>query len=224
MSACAQLAAFFWVVLVINEKPKEVEVAIINREVFEASSASTSMTGDDAEVAIKSMESIRETVQRHLRELFDLNNVVDIFYTCIKPRSHKRRAQIWSLFMSIACVMLSYMGSVIILWQYVEKLFSWSAKYYSNVNSLVTVFTIISMAVIIPVFMKKYKVRDMLLGKVDFHYFPCIKCSKLSGNFPRFLKKFPVNIFLTLVTSLAWVTDLFSLDNLIVKYESKHNC
>ena len=161
MSACGQLAAFFWVTFVINEKPKDtMDVSIINRDAFEASSAEQPI--DD--VFIKSTDSLVSSFKKHSRELFDMSNVVDIFYTCIKPRPNKARTQIWLLFMSIACVMLSYMGSYVILWQYVEKLFSWSAKKYSNVNSLVTVFTIVSMAVIIPVMMKKYKVRDMLLG------------------------------------------------------------
>lgn len=164
VSACGQLAAFFWVIFVINEKPKDVmDVSIVNREVFESSSASTEQSIND-EVVLKKGDSLKASIIKHSRELFDLSNVVDIFYTCIKPRPNKGRAQIWLLFMSICCVMLSYMGSVMILWQYVEKLFSWSAKYYSNVNSLVTIFTIVSMAVIIPVLMKKYKVRDMLLA------------------------------------------------------------
>ncbi|CAG2114637.1 unnamed protein product, partial [Medioppia subpectinata] len=160
-SLCGQLAALIWVLIVINEKPKEPVICIVNRELFESSSADVSINED---IEIRSVQSISDTVGRHLRQLFDISNVMDIFHTCVKRRANKVRTQIWLLMLSICCVMLSYMGSMIILWQYVEKLYSWRAKDYSNINSLVTVFTIISMAIIIPVFMKKMKVRDMLLG------------------------------------------------------------
>ncbi|CAG2178109.1 unnamed protein product, partial [Oppiella nova] len=162
LSLCGQLGALIWVLIVINEKPKDAQISIVSREVFESSSVVDS-EGSINE-SIRSYDSPAVTFKRHIRQLFDISNVVDIFYTCIKRRPNRARTQIWLLFVSICCVMLSYMGSVIILWQYVEKLFSWSAKYYSNINSLVTVFTIISMAIIIPVFMKKLKVRDMLLA------------------------------------------------------------
>ncbi len=163
VSVCLQLGALFWVLFVINEKKNKLsEVSIVRREVFEASSAESI----NSDVIIEQPEDRLRIAKflEHLKQLFDLNNVRDILYTCIKPRPNNARAQIWLLFLSIVCVLLSYLGGMLILWQYVEKLFSWSAKYYSNVNSLVSVFTILSLAIIIPVFVKKLKVRDMLLG------------------------------------------------------------
>ncbi len=145
VSVCAQLGALFWVLFVINEKKNKLsEVSIVRREVFEASS--TDSINSDV-IIEQPADRLRITkFLEHLKQLFDLNNVRDILHTCIKPRPNKARAQIWLLFLSIFCVLLSYMGGMIILWQYVEKLFSWSAKYYSNVNSLVSIFTIVSMA------------------------------------------------------------------------------
>ncbi|XP_054159983.1 solute carrier family 46 member 3-like [Oppia nitens] len=193
VSLCGQLAALGWVLIVVNEQPKEPEVQIVNSDLFEASSVTDQSI--DSDVMIKSTESITDAIVKHLRELFDISNVIDIFHTCCKHRSHKVRAQIWLLFISIFCVMLSYMGSMIILWQYVEKLFSWSAKKYSNVNSLVTIFTIVSMAIIIPVFMKRYKVRDMLLaiiGVVSL-FMQCL----MRGSLQR-----PIGLYLSFIVGM----------------------
>lgn len=105
-----------------------------------------------------------------INNLFDISNVKDIIATCTKPRSNHARLEIWLLFLSISCIMLSYIGSMLILWQFVERAFSWTSKTYSNVNSIVSVIQFISMAIIILVLIKKLKVRDSLLGISTFHF------------------------------------------------------
>ncbi|KAI2808193.1 hypothetical protein BLOT_006135 [Blomia tropicalis] len=95
--------------------------------------------------------------------LFEVNNVRDLYVTLTKKRAHSGRAQIWILFSLTACLMLTYMNTTFILWPYVEKLYSWPTKFYSNVTSGVAVATLLLMGLVLPIFVRILKFGDMRL-------------------------------------------------------------
>jgi hypothetical protein len=97
-------------------------------------------------------------------DLIDLQNIRDMFKTCTKHRSDGRRGQIWILFISLPLIMLTINGSQIVLFQFVQKVFQWDAEIYSIVNSLVFIITAITVAIVVPILIKVFKVNDISLS------------------------------------------------------------
>jgi len=98
------------------------------------------------------------------KDIIDIQNVRDMWNTCTKPRSDKRRAEIWILFISLALITLTNNGSNVVMFQFVQKVFLWDAQIYSIVNSSVLVMTSISVAIIVPILIKVLKVSDLSLS------------------------------------------------------------
>jgi PCFT/HCP family folate transporter-like MFS transporter 1/3 len=97
-------------------------------------------------------------------DLIDLQNIRDMFKTCTKHRSDGKRGQIWILFISLPLIMLTINGSYIVLFQFVQKVFQWNAEIYSTVNSLVFIMTAITVATVVPILIKVFKVNDISLS------------------------------------------------------------
>lgn len=101
---------------------------------------------------------------RQFRRLFEVNNVRELFVTLTRRRNHWGRGQIWILFCTTAFLMFTYMNSAFILWPYVEKLYSWPPKFYSNLTSGVAVATLLLMGFVLPIFVRILKFGDMRLA------------------------------------------------------------
>lgn len=101
---------------------------------------------------------------RQFKKLFQLDNVRELCKTLTKNREHWGRGQIWILFISTAFLLLSYLNTTFILWSYVEKLYSWPPKFYSNITSGVAIATLILMGLVLPIFVNILKFSDMCLS------------------------------------------------------------
>lgn len=101
------------------------------------------------------------------RGLFKVSNIKDLWLTMTRHRPHKGRGQIWFLFTSFAFIMFAYMNTVFVLWPYVEKLYSWSPKYYSSVTSALAVTSLFTIGLILLVFLKSLKfLNDLHLALI----------------------------------------------------------
>ena len=101
---------------------------------------------------------------RQFRRLFEVNNVRELFVTLTRKRHHSGRTQIWTLFTMTTFLMFAYMNTTFVLWPYVEKLYSWPPKFYSNVTSIVAVVTLLVMGFTLPIFVRVFKFGDMRLA------------------------------------------------------------
>jgi hypothetical protein len=82
-----------------------------------------------------------------LKLLFNWNNVMEMFRTCLKRRDNYVRLQIWLLFLSMLCYLVSHIGPMMFLYQFAQKVYLWNPEEYSNasalghvVNALATIF------------------------------------------------------------------------------------
>ena len=89
-----------------------------------------------------------------LNNLFNLQNVRDMFRTFIRPRKHGIRLQMFLLILSTITIMVAYLGTSVFLYQYIQKVFAWSPASYSNYVTAASVINIITTMILAPIFVK----------------------------------------------------------------------
>ncbi|XP_054156892.1 proton-coupled folate transporter-like [Oppia nitens] len=101
-----------------------------------------------------------------IKLLVNIKNVKEMWSTCAKPRANLVRIQIWLLFLSVSCYMLSHVGPIIFLFQFTQKVYSWNSQMYSN-GSAISSFTIALATIIIaPVLIRVFKLKDTTLSLI----------------------------------------------------------
>ncbi|KAH7643058.1 hypothetical protein HUG17_9749 [Dermatophagoides farinae] len=96
--------------------------------------------------------------------IFHLEHVHKLWCSFIRRRSYWGREQIWILFLSTAFLLLVYLNTTFILWSYVEKLYSWPPKFYSNITSITAIGTLILMGLVLPIFVHILQFGDLRLA------------------------------------------------------------
>lgn len=86
--------------------------------------------------------------------LFDMSNVKDMFRTCFKKRPDNVRLQLWLLFLSTACYLLTHVGPYIFLFSFVQKVYNWNSEIYSNVSAINNVVNALATFIMAPIFIK----------------------------------------------------------------------
>jgi hypothetical protein len=94
-----------------------------------------------------------------LKLLFNLNNVKEMFKTCLKRRDNYVRLQIWLLFLSMACFLLSHIGPIFFLYQFAQKVYLWNSEEYSNASALGNVANALATIFIAPILIKVNKLQ-----------------------------------------------------------------
>lgn len=194
VSFCSQISAIIWVILVINEgingsngsvsrNGSQLDLTLSdeldNEHQRSQNDGTESVDYLPADASILSLTRLHYHSTKfvnHFIALFDFGNVRELFKTLSKSREFGGRTQIWTLFFMTACLMLAYLNTTFILWPYVEKLYSWPPKVYSNVTSGVAVATLLIMGLVLPVLVRIFKFGDMtlsLLGVLSL-MFQCI--------------------------------------------------
>ena len=134
-TGCA-VVSFFWVLFLVNETHMIEETTDLNQN---------DPKSEDNQVSKKFQ----------LSQMFDWRNVVDIFKTAFKARPNRGRIQILFLLLSM-CMLNLTEGKVFgIVFPFVEKVYGWNAKHYSDMKSISSILQIVAMAVI-PSFLSSY--------------------------------------------------------------------
>jgi len=89
-----------------------------------------------------------------LRLLLDMKNVRDILMLCIGCRADFVRAQIWLVFLANFCKYFILMASQAFLFQFVEKVYDWDSKTFSQYQSLSYIINSISVMLLTTVLIK----------------------------------------------------------------------
>ncbi|KPM07658.1 hypothetical protein QR98_0061570 [Sarcoptes scabiei] len=187
VSLCAYMAAVVWAALVIKEKRSTLS-NIDNNDQSTISSQSDSM--EDSVVAIvsdgvinadysindcdselnqtitsvTSLNTFTQRLWKQFCKIFDAEHVHELCNTLTKERPHWGRGQIWLLFVLTAFLLLVYLNPTFILWSYVEKLYSWRPKFYSNITSATAIITLILMGLLFPILVRNLNFGDMKLS------------------------------------------------------------
>ncbi|CAG2104672.1 unnamed protein product, partial [Medioppia subpectinata] len=103
-----------------------------------------------------------------MKLLFNLNNVKEMLSTCCLPRANHVRLQIWLMFVSMVCYMMSYVGPQVFMFQFTEKVYSWDSRRYSNAATLATIAQAVGPMIVGPLLVKVFKIRDTTLAAVGF--------------------------------------------------------
>ncbi|XP_075679586.1 putative peptidoglycan muropeptide transporter SLC46 [Dermatophagoides pteronyssinus] len=193
VSLCAHIAAIIWAILVIDEQqslldlpqpirsshplPFEIDqpdvepgvpVTCINSDREEILTPNESMNESYAMnsslISFNGISQRSRLIWNEFLNIFHLDHVSRLWRTLIRQRSHWGREQIWILFFSTAFLLLVYLNTTFVLWSYVEKLFSWPPKFYSNITSMTAIGTLILMGLVLPIFVHILQYGDLRLA------------------------------------------------------------
>lgn len=100
------------------------------------------------------------------KDLFDLQNVRDLWHTCSKKRENGKRGEIWILVVSMTLITLTNNGALVIMFQFVQRVYEWDAQIFSIVNASTLLLTSVAVIVIVPFLLKVCKMSNMSLSIV----------------------------------------------------------
>ena len=100
------------------------------------------------------------------KDLFDLQNVRDLWHTCSKKRENGKRGEIWILVISMTLITLTNNGAHGIMFQFVQRAFQWDAQIFSIVNASTLLLTSVAVILIVPFLIKVCKLSNMSLSIV----------------------------------------------------------
>ncbi|CAG2179536.1 unnamed protein product, partial [Oppiella nova] len=113
-----------------------------------ATESQNSLTESAAPIAVDEVHSVIPVPDVHwyemFKDLFDMQNVRDMWSTCTKHRADGKRKQIWILMISLTLITLTNNGSIGVLFQFVQRVFQWNPKTFSVVNASTLLMTSIS--------------------------------------------------------------------------------
>lgn len=158
IASLVSFSSIIWVVYMINQEkekvkfyaafgPKQQDVELQNMTV-------TSQNGKVNDNQINEKIKNEEKQKNPIQMLFDLNNVVEMFTTCLKKRDNHVRAQIWLLFLSMIIYLLSHSGPYVFLFQFVQRVYDWNAEIYSYAYALSNFFQSVALLTVVPYLVK----------------------------------------------------------------------
>ncbi|CAG2101156.1 unnamed protein product [Medioppia subpectinata] len=127
-------------------------------------------TETDEEVA----ERVRQKLQKYddnqdihpIKLLLNLSNAREMWRTCSKRRDGWTRLQIWLLFLSMACYLMSNIGPVFFLYQFSQKVYNWDSKTYSDVTAIAHIAITLATMIFAPILLKVLKLKDTTISMV----------------------------------------------------------
>ena len=132
---------------------------------------------DDIEMKDVNQNYVEEDKSKHLRltKIFDINNLRELYRTAVKVRPNRGRAQIWLLYLSMCCLMVTDIKSLSILFPYAERVYGWDAKYFSDIKSMFFICQLVGLPLASLILSKILRLNDSKLGIFG------IVCYMLSG-------------------------------------------
>jgi len=151
----ANLLALFWSAYFINESNDILQFNLrFNRKTnIEMNTINTININDEHN---KNENTMNEAIEQKntFKLLFKFNNIKDMFSTCLKKRDNYVRLQIWLLFVAIIFNLLSSIGPMMFLYQFVQKVYSWNSETYSNASALGNILNALATLIIVPILIK----------------------------------------------------------------------
>jgi hypothetical protein len=212
----ASFLAFLFCILMVNEERdknnfhKKFPLVVVSRE-FEINSTEDEQYDDDCNGTIRNIREKRDAevnssynrnlvnnstndnnIRNGLRLLFDLNNVKEIFVTCLKRRENKVRLQIWLILLAMSFYLVSHIGPQFFVYQFAQKVYRWSGETYSTWASLNNICNALTTLTIIPVFIKVFHFKDMTLALIGL-------CAYFGQNMFRGLILSPTGYYIAII-------------------------
>ena len=140
----ANTIGLFWIIIFVNERKTSVQANLIthqndnetnnNRELNDRRFSNSNHSVNNSDDKIKSNNnSINNGMSyydddnhndgffRNLKYLFDFKNIKEVWKCCTKLRENNCRTYIWLIFLGFTVVILVYIGTIGVLFQFVEK-------------------------------------------------------------------------------------------------------
>lgn len=99
-----------------------------------------------------------------LAELFDHNNVIQMFSCFFKKRNHHRHVVIWNLTASSFVVFFFYRGIDAIALQFAQKIYFWSSVQMSQAQAIAKSVQGLTSIIITLVMVKKFRIDDTTIA------------------------------------------------------------
>ena len=146
----------FWTIFFIDEEKDSIE--------FEKRFGQTDVDSDDKQSTVRDkLKRFDQYKGTHpIKLLFDMNNVKDMFRTCFKKRPEKARLQLWLLFLSTACYLLTHVGPYLFLFSFVQKVYNWNSGVYSDWLAINNIINGVVTFVFAPIFIKVIRISNLL--------------------------------------------------------------
>ena len=157
VAAACNLAAFIWILLMINEKRdlKEFRKRFHMKEDLEMQRK--------GQAVCDKQQLFNENKHIHpLKLLFNFENIKDMIKTCCKPRPNKARLQIWLLFLSMICYLMAHMGANVFQFPFVEEVYPWSFLTYSDATAIGNVIQSLFTLLLAPILIKVKTINQMI--------------------------------------------------------------
>ncbi|XP_054156950.1 thymic stromal cotransporter homolog, partial [Oppia nitens] len=161
--------ALLWTIFMINERRDQKRFY----KLFAKESEQLS-NNDEGRALLSEDGHHRDNHRRRvhpIKSLFNINNIKEMLITCCKPRRHYVRLQIWLLILSMAILVLAYMGPLIFLFPFVQKIYQWDSETYSTMNALNGLVSSLCTIFIGPLFIKILGFKDTTLALVGLFSF-----------------------------------------------------
>lgn len=100
-----------------------------------------------------------------IKNLFSYKTFTESFIATGRERPHKGKKQIILLIISMCFIIISSNSTVDISYLYVHHQFDWGNTEYSTITAIYSVFAIILLVILVPLF-KKIKINDAFLGLI----------------------------------------------------------
>ena len=187
--AVTSITSFFWVLIFINENKKQPDETAslintaeddlqeysVNYDTFDNINNNEPSTLKQADRCEHRDELLVEVEFRKniytkftFSKMFDLENIRDVFRTAVKKRPNKGRLQLWLLYLSMATIMLSGVKDFNMLFPFVEEVYDWDAKEFSQIKSMSSIVAVVMTALVSFSLSGFFKVSDTKMGLIGF--------------------------------------------------------
>ncbi|XP_074598901.1 putative peptidoglycan muropeptide transporter SLC46 [Brevipalpus obovatus] len=99
-----------------------------------------------------------------IAHLFDFSNITQMIRTLLKKRPERRHIKLWNLMASMTLALICSLGEMTVSFQFVQAVYKWDARYYSNVKTLTALMPAFGGVILPIILVQKFHVRDTTMG------------------------------------------------------------
>lgn len=99
-----------------------------------------------------------------IAHLFDFSNVTQMIRTLLKKRPERSHIKLWNLMASMTLALICSLGEMTISFQFVQAVYKWDARYYSNVKTLTALMPAFGGVILPIILVQKFHVKDTTMG------------------------------------------------------------
>ncbi|XP_053202988.1 uncharacterized protein LOC128387746 [Panonychus citri] len=136
----------------------------VEKETREDGEESEGKDEHDLKRKAKQCDRGQKTAREIFLDIFNVRNILSTFYTAFKRRDHNGRFCLHLIMVSMAVCMIGYMGENSIGFQYSQRVYKWSAEYYSYMSASIISIPAIVTVVTPPILLHKFHLHDTAIG------------------------------------------------------------